>query len=80
MAVALLLAPAGTASGRGLQLQVDGDAEATPCGHAALDTLRHGIPAARALPLLQALAAPGAAQVVVQGLDGQALRVQVSAA
>ena len=81
LAMALVLAPEGTAAGvgRSLQFQVAGDAEPTPCGHAALDALRQGIPAARALPLLQALAAPGAAQVVVQGLDGQALQVQVGA-
>ena len=78
MAVALLLAPAGhAAAGRALQLHGAGDSAPTPCGHAALDVLRQGIPAARALPLLQALAARGAADVVVQGLDGQALRVQV---
>lgn len=77
-AVALVLAPAGT--GRQLQVGLSSDAHATACSTEALDQVRRGIPAARALPLLQALAQPGAGEVVVEGLSGQSLRVGVAAA
>ena len=42
-------------------------------------TVRRSIPAARALPLLQALARAGAGRVVLEGLPGLALRLQVGA-
>ena len=77
-AVALVLAPAGT--GRQLQVGLSSDAHATACSTEALDQVPRGIPAARALPLLQALAQPGAGEVVVEGLSGQSLRVGVAAA
>jgi Beta-ketoacyl synthase, N-terminal domain len=77
-AVALVLAPAG--AGRRVRLEISGDAEPGTCGHAALEALRAGIPAARALPLLQALAGLAASEVVVEGLSGQSLRVSVAAA
>jgi len=85
-AVALVLGPAGT--GRQLQVEVTLDAQATACTTAgtttgttdALEGVRQGIPAARALPLLQALAGVAAAEVVVEGLSGQSLRVGVAAA
>ena len=51
-ALALLLAP-----GLQVTLALADEAAPTPCGHAALDTLRLGVPAARALPLLQDAAA-----------------------
>jgi len=77
-AVALVLAPAGT--GRPLQVGLSPDAHGTACSTEALDQVRRGMPAARALPLLQALAQPGAGEVVVEGLSGQSLRVGVAAA
>jgi len=77
-ALALLLAPAATA-GRRLRLTVLGDATATACSDAGLETLRRTIPAARALPLLQALAQDGAAELVLEGLPGMALRLQLDA-
>jgi hypothetical protein len=79
MAVALLLAPSAGA-GRGLSLEVTSAAPATPCGEPAFEALRQGIPAARALPLLQALALPDAATLVLEGLPGMGLVLRVAAA
>lgn len=79
LALALVLVPAG-AGGRGLQLDLAADAAPTRIAHAGLEELRGQIPAARALPLLQALAAAGPATVVIEGLPGQALALQVDAA
>lgn len=66
--------------GRSLHLRLAGDERPTRCSHPALEQLRTQIPAARALPLLQALAGDGAARVVLEGLDGCALAVEVDAA
>ena len=76
-ALALVLVPHG---GRGLRIGIGGDAAPTPCSDAALEALRGEIPAARALPLLQALAAPAAAALVIEGLPGQSLALQLDAA
>lgn len=86
-AVALVLGPAGTppaqAAGMGagrrlsLGLVSDTGVRFSDCGHAGLDRIRHGIPAARALPLLQALAAAGAGDTLLEGLPGMALRLGV---
>lgn len=78
MAVALLLAPRST-PGRGLVLQVCADAAATACSEPGLEALRQGIPAARALPLLQALARRDAARLVLEGLPGTGLTLEVQA-
>jgi hypothetical protein len=77
-AVALVLAPHAS-MGRALRLEVLGDVAATACADAALDEVRRTIPAARALPLLQALARGVADSVVLEGLPGMALRLQVGA-
>jgi hypothetical protein len=54
---------------------------ATECANADLEAVRRTIPAARALPLLQALAGSAAADVVLEGLPpGQALQLQVATA
>ncbi len=74
-ALALVIGPAG--AGRGLSMQVAGEAAATPCSHVGLDEVRTTIPAARALPLLQALARVGAARLVLDGLPGMALLIDV---
>ena len=74
MAVALLLSPTG---GRGLSLEVTGDAAATPCAEPGFEALRQGIPAARALPLLQALARRDAATLALEGLPGMALTLRL---
>ncbi len=88
-AVALVLAPApapgpapaatpATPAGRALHLEVKPEMTETSCHHAALDSVRLGIPAARALPLLQALAGAGGHQIVLQGLPGMALQLTVA--
>lgn len=79
-AVALVLAPGAEAgAGRRITLDIAPDAAVSGCVHAGLEAVRSGIPAARALPLLQALAADGACRVVVEGLSSQALGVTVAA-
>lgn len=77
--VALVLAPA-TASGPQLGLQLVPETAPTACGHEGLDQIRQGVPAARALPLLQALARGGDSTLVVEGLPGLSLALTVSAA
>ena len=77
LALAMVLVPQG---GRRLRIALAGDAAATPCADAGLETLRLQIPAARALPLLQALAGTAAATLVIEGLPMQALAVEVAAA
>jgi hypothetical protein len=80
-AVALVLAPKNTSStaGRALHIQVSAQADVTRCDSDALEAVRQGIPAARALPLLQALAAGQPRDIVIEDLPGMALRVQVGA-
>ncbi|MBL8325545.1 MAG: beta-ketoacyl synthase chain length factor [Rubrivivax sp.] len=80
-ATALVLCPRAPAAGwsRCLTLQPGGGGAATPCDHAGLEAVRRGIPAARALPLLTALARPGAAQVVVDAAEGWPMRVDLGA-
>ena len=84
-AVALLLCPAAAAAGgRGLSLQTVPSASSlassliTRCPHPGLEAVRRGIPAARALPLLLALAGSRAADVLIEGLSDMALQVQVA--
>ncbi|MFG6412871.1 beta-ketoacyl synthase chain length factor [Roseateles sp. DC23W] len=77
--VALVLAPA-TDTGTTLSLQLVPEAPPTGCGHAGLDQLRQGVPAARALPLLQALARGGSSALVLEGLPGLSLALTVNAA
>lgn len=74
--VGLLLVPAEQARAR---LAITGPARglAETCADAALETLRLANPAARALPLLRALAA-GDGEARLPYLDGQALTVRVS--
>jgi hypothetical protein len=80
MAVALVLAPASS-NGRLLDIEMThDDAPITRCADAAFEALRVGIPAARALPLLQALIADAASDLVLEGLPGSALSVHVGAA
>ncbi len=72
--VALVLAP-DEGPGRALTLEQVPETAATACGHEGLDRLRRGVPAARALPLLQALARGDAARLVLEGLPGLSLAV-----
>jgi hypothetical protein len=71
--VAFVLAP-----GRGLTIDVVEEAAPTPCADAGLEALRRTIPAARALPLLQALAAGRGGRFVVEGLPGMAFAVTLA--
>ncbi|MDE2157483.1 MAG: beta-ketoacyl synthase chain length factor, partial [Burkholderiales bacterium] len=76
-ATALLLVPAG---GRGLRLTVGAEGAASRCADAGLEALRLGIPAARALPLLRALAANAAATLHIEGQPGWGLALELEAA
>ena len=80
--LAMVLAPAeapGSARGLGrIALASMAAAPATGCAHAGLDAVRQAIPAARSLPLLQAIVAASASTVVVAGLDGWSLQLEVT--
>jgi Beta-ketoacyl synthase, N-terminal domain len=78
-ALAMLLQPAGGA-GRGLRVELTPESAVTVCTHDGLEELRLTIPAARGLPLLQALAGSAAADIVLEGLPGMSLRLKVDAA
>ena len=76
---AMVLTPAAADTAPRLAITAAGDTATTRCADAALDALRAGAPAARALPLLQALAglSPSTA-LVLEGPPGSALRVEVT--
>ncbi|NML18537.1 beta-ketoacyl synthase chain length factor [Azohydromonas caseinilytica] len=57
-----------------------GDAAPESCAHAGLESLRLGIPAARALPLLQRMARGAVRPCVLEYLDGLSLTVGVEPA
>ena len=78
--LALLLAPARTPRSLA-RLQVQPLAAGGPqsaCADASLEALRSGIPAAAALPLLQALARRATATLQLHCLDDLALQVEVA--
>lgn len=68
-AVAMVLSPARTAMSRARLRLALAQGEPTPCEFAALEPLRAGNPAARALPLLNALARVQSARLVLPYLD-----------
>lgn len=73
--VALLLAPQSVAGQHGkLSLQL-GDAPLTTMNNAALEQVRLGIPAARGLPLLQAVAQQKQVQTQLEYVNGRSLQV-----
>jgi hypothetical protein len=81
-AVALVLARPGLARSRRapwrLQLSIDEAAVApSTCADSGFETLRRQIPAARALPLLQALAAGPPRSLHLEAAEGMSLHVQV---
>ena len=83
--VALVLGPMSAGgAGPALTLTLQPEAEPTLCGHEGLDRVRQGVPAARALPLLQALArqqagdAPAAQPLLIEALPGLSLAVALS--
>ena len=62
-----------------LSLRLRSDAvEPSRCGHAGLDALRLGVPAARALPLLQAAALGRSATLILPYLDPLMIEVSVT--
>jgi len=64
--IALIIAPGSTGAAGRLTLELDGAAE-TSCANPALESLRAGNPALRALPLLELIAAGRAGTVTVRG-------------
>lgn len=66
-ACALLLVPQSGSAAWSLALSTVAHGEPTRCSTAALDTLRRSIPAARLLPLLEALARNEACALVLDG-------------
>lgn len=76
-ACALLLVPAGGAAAWPLALSLHANAEPTRCATVELDALRRSIPAARGLPLLQALARNESCPLVLGG-DGLDLTLHVA--
>jgi len=78
--VALLITPDG---GRGLHIEMTpgGEgSEASVCAHEGFEHIRSTIPAARALPLLQALAQVQAGHVVLDNLPGSTLHLHLDPA
>jgi len=57
---------------------VSGRAEATRMRDTGLETLRRGVPAARSLPLLAAIARGARETVILEGVEGTHLRVTVA--
>jgi beta-ketoacyl synthase-like protein len=77
-ACALLLVPSSRQGAWPIGVSVASRGEPTPCGSPELDALRRAIPAARVLPLLEALARGEPCTLVLDG-DGLDLAVQVAA-
>jgi hypothetical protein len=76
-AVALVLAPqASTRTLARIDVELT-NAVATPLSNTQLETLRRGNPAARALPLLEALATHGTPSVVLDYLPDTSVRVDI---
>jgi hypothetical protein len=76
-ALALLLAVPAAGDTTRLRLSLGAQTTASRCSAPALDTVRRTIPAARALPLLQALAGAGIGPVSLDALDGLSLQVEL---
>ncbi|MFN7724721.1 MAG: beta-ketoacyl synthase chain length factor [Rubrivivax sp.] len=77
-AVALVVGPVhADPTGPRLRIRLVPEQADTSFGLPELDRVVQGIPAARALPLLAALARGEAAQVLVEGLPGHSLLVEV---
>lgn len=78
-ATALLLTPEPTESSlASLTVSLTTQAQETSLSHPDLESLRLGTPAARSLPLLQAIANGGDSEVVLNYLSGQQLVIEVS--
>lgn len=77
-AMALLLVPQGQPAIAALRLELGDQHAATACTNSAMEHLRASIPAARALPLLAALAGTEDAQLYMDGAAGVTLRLDVT--
>jgi len=73
----LLGADEGAKPGRPIALSTTAELP-TRMEDSRLEVVRHGIPAARSLPLLALLAAPHAGRVVIEYLDGLSLAIEVA--
>jgi hypothetical protein len=77
--VALVLAPEATSNAvAALEVEIAAAGEATRVADASLEALRTGVPAARSVPLLAALAREAAAVVDLEYIGGACLRVKVA--
>jgi hypothetical protein len=80
-AVALVLARAANGDRQTdrwpLRLSAPAGAAPTPCTHPGPEALRRGVPAARALPLLEALAAEREATIVLEAADDWRLQLEL---
>lgn len=74
LSVALLLTPTATPRGLGALALTLGDAACTRMDNPALEQVRVGIPSARGLPLLQAVAQTRAAEVQLEYVNGRSLQ------
>lgn len=79
-ALAFVLAPARPGSDVALTVALQAEAVAGRCADAGLEALRRGIPAARALPLLEALARREAGECVVEAWPDLGLAVTLRCA
>jgi Beta-ketoacyl synthase, N-terminal domain len=76
--VALLLTPALSSANGAAQLRLGlVEAAPSPCGHGGLDALTRQMPAARGLPLLQALARGAPSELVIDYLSPLGLAVEL---
>jgi hypothetical protein len=77
--VALVLAPDARHDATALEISfMPGPGRATVMADAALEALRRGVPAARSLPLLSALARNAGQEVVLEYLEAAHLKITVS--
>jgi hypothetical protein len=79
-ALGFVLAPAGAAALWTLRLTLPAEDAVTPCTHPGLEAVRRTIPAARALPLLAALAADRGASIVIDAADDLRMRIDAQPA
>lgn len=78
--LALLLAPPSSKPGAirlRLEMVAAGSEAPSPCDGAGLEALRATVPAARGLPLLQAIARRQPGQLVIEGFDGLAVKLKM---
>jgi len=82
--VALVLAPCeghrGATARLGVAFDALGDGGASRCRDAGLEALRTAVPAARALPLLEAIARGERASFTLPAIGGMGLRIDLESA